>query len=149
MAGASRIPRDKHETAEALGQAAGEAKERAKDAAGQLSERAQDALGSLPDKAREVAGSARERAGETAVNMGSKMSDLASTIRERAPQEGYVGRAAGAVADQLEAGGQYLQERGVEEMLADLGAVIRNHPLPSVLVVLGVGYLLGKAMSRR
>lgn len=149
MAGASRIPPESQEKVAALGQAAGEAKDRAKDAASKLSQKAQDTMENASDKAKELAASARERAGETAINVGSKMSDLADTIRERAPHEGYVGRAAGAVADQLEAGGHYLQERGLEEILADLGAVVRNHPLPSVLVVLGVGYLLGKAMSRR
>jgi hypothetical protein len=77
------------------------------------------------------------------------MSDLAGTIRERAPHEGMVGQAASAVANQLEAGGNYLQERGIEEMFTDLGAVIRNHPLPSMLVILGIGYMLGKATSGR
>jgi ElaB/YqjD/DUF883 family membrane-anchored ribosome-binding protein len=145
MAGTSRIPHEGKEKSETLD----EAKDKAKETASNLTQKAQDTVSGATDKAKEFASSARERAGEAAVNVGGKMSDLADTIRERAPHEGYVGRAAGAVADQLEAGGHYLQERGIEEMFADLGAVIRNHPLPSVLVILGVGYLLGKAMSRR
>jgi hypothetical protein len=135
MAGESRIPND--------------IKDKAKDTAHQVSQRAQEASSGVVERAQEFASSARERAGETLANVGGKMSDLAGTIRERAPQEGMVGQAAGAVASQLEAGGHYLQERGIEEMFTDLGAVIRTHPLPSMLVVLGIGYMLGKATSGR
>jgi ElaB/YqjD/DUF883 family membrane-anchored ribosome-binding protein len=131
MAGESRIPNE------------------IKDTASNVSQRAQEAASGSVERAQDLASSARERAGETLANVGGKMSDLAGTIRDRAPQEGYVGQAAGMVASQLEAGGHYLQERGIEEMFTDLGAVIRNHPLPSLLVILGIGYMLGKATSGR
>ncbi len=135
MAGESRIPHD--------------IKDKAKDTASNVSRQAQETASGVAERASDLMGSAKERAGETMANVGGKMSDLADSIRERAPQEGYMGRAAGMVASQLEAGGHYLQERGLEEMFTDLGAVIRNHPLPSLLVILGVGFLLGKATSGR
>jgi hypothetical protein len=76
------------------------------------------------------------------------MSSLAGTIREKAPQEGTLGSAATAVADQLEAGGQYLEEHGFREMADDLTAVIRHYPVQSILIALGVGFFAGMASRR-
>jgi ElaB/YqjD/DUF883 family membrane-anchored ribosome-binding protein len=77
------------------------------------------------------------------------MTSLAGTIRERAPQESTWGTAATAVADRLQAGGDYLQEHGVGDMTDDLHALIRRYPVQSLLVGLGVGFLLGQMASRR
>ena len=76
------------------------------------------------------------------------MSSLAGTIREKAPHEGTLGSAASTVADQLQAGGQYLQEHGFREMGDDLAAVIRHYPVQSVLIALGVGFFAGMASRR-
>jgi len=48
------------------------------------------------------------------------------------------------VAQTLESSGRYLQEQGLEGIGEDLSAVIRRHPLPSVLV----GICLGFCMAR-
>ncbi|HZU37427.1 MAG TPA: hypothetical protein VFA18_15995 [Gemmataceae bacterium] len=149
MAGASRFPHEIKEKSEQLSQAAGDAKEQAKETAGNLTQKAQDTLSGVTERAKDLVSTARERADTAVSGMGGRVSDLADTIRERAPQEGVAGRAAGMLADQLEAGGHYLQEHGVQDMVEDIATVIRNRPLTSLVVLLGVGFMLGKAMSRR
>jgi ElaB/YqjD/DUF883 family membrane-anchored ribosome-binding protein len=76
------------------------------------------------------------------------MSSLAGTLRQNVPHEGMMGTAAGAVADRLESGGQYLQEHGLGDMADDLSSLIRQHPLPSMAIVFGIGFLLGGALRR-
>src|SRR6266545_2886804 len=85
-----------------------------------------------------------ERADATTSTMGEKMSDVAQTIREKAPMSGPMATA----ADTLERAGTYLQQQDLADMRADLEDIIRRHPIESLLVGLGVGYLLARSMRR-
>jgi hypothetical protein len=76
------------------------------------------------------------------------MSGLAGSLRENAPREGMLGGAAGAVADRLEASGQYLQEHGLSDMAGDITSLVRQHPMQACLVGFGLGFLFGMAWRR-
>jgi len=76
------------------------------------------------------------------------MSSLAGPLRQSAPREGMLGTAASTVAGQLEAGGRYLSQHGMGEIGDDLGNLVRQYPIPSLLAVFGFGFLLGSAMRR-
>jgi hypothetical protein len=69
-------------------------------------------------------------------------------IRDKAPSEGTVGRAATTVADKLGAAGSYLQENKVEDVTGNLTDLIRRYPMPSLLMALGIGYLLARSTRR-
>ena len=62
--------------------------------------------------------------------------------------QGAVSTAATAVADGLESARSYLQERKFEEMATDLTALIRRYPVPSLLVGVGLGYILARLTTR-
>jgi ElaB/YqjD/DUF883 family membrane-anchored ribosome-binding protein len=141
--------RDKaQEAAGAARQTAQEAGHRAQETASALGHRAQEAASNVANQAREVASKAGQKAESAVSSVGESMSQLAGTIRERAPQEGMLGTAAGAVADRLQSSGQYLQQHGLSDITEDLGAVIRRYPVQSVCVALGIGWLLGMASRR-
>jgi hypothetical protein len=59
-----------------------------------------------------------------------------------------LGSAASGVASQLEAGGHYLQEHGLNDVAEDLSGLIHRYPVQSLFVGLFVGYLLGRTLSR-
>jgi hypothetical protein len=80
--------------------------------------------------------------------MGEKIDALADAIRKRAPQEGPMGTAATAVAEKLDAAGSYLHMTDVDRMVDDVSTVIRRYPIPSLLIGLGIGYLLARATRR-
>lgn len=80
--------------------------------------------------------------------MGEKIDALAEAIRERAPQEGPIGTAATAITEKLDAAGSYLHAIDVDQMVDDVATVIRRYPLPSLLIALGIGYLLARATRR-
>lgn len=51
------------------------------------------------------------------------------------------------VAEFAERGKHYVQENSITDMTADLRSVIRHNPIQTVLLSLGVGYMLGKIFS--
>jgi uncharacterized protein YjbJ (UPF0337 family) len=80
--------------------------------------------------------------------VGEKIGSLADVIREKAPHEGAVGTAATAVAQKLDVAGSYLQEKDLDHVLSDVSSMIRRYPVPSLLIGLGIGYLLARSVRR-
>jgi hypothetical protein len=122
---------------------------------GNIRETAQEARNRLQEltsgatqKAQEFAAAAGECAHEGLSTVGEKMSSLAGTIREQAPQEGMIGSAAGAVAQGLDTSGRYLQEHQLRDMLNDLGSIVKSYPLASLGVAFTVGCLFGSLRRR-
>ena len=62
--------------------------------------------------------------------------------------QGAISTAATAVAGGVESTSAYLQERKVEEMATDLTALIRRYPVSSLLIGVGLGYLLARFTTR-
>jgi len=48
------------------------------------------------------------------------------------------------VARNLESGGRYLEQEGVGGMAEDFTNLIRQHPIPAVLVGIGLGFLIAQ-----
>jgi uncharacterized protein YjbJ (UPF0337 family) len=80
--------------------------------------------------------------------VGERIGSLAETIREKAPHEGAVGTAATAVAEKLDVAGSYLQEKDLNHVFGDVSSMIRRYPVPSLLIGLGIGYLLARSTRR-
>ena len=95
-------------------------------------------------KAQELGVTAASMAGEAATAVGETMGSLASVIRDNAPHEGTIASAATTVAGGLESASSYLQEKGYENIATDLTAVIRRYPVQSLLVGVGLGYVLAR-----
>lgn len=127
---------------------------------GGMADKARETAGDLADKAREtatdVAGKARDMASSAATTIGKKADDaasavgggmksLADTIRENAPNQGVIGKASSSVAGALEHSGRHLQEDGFASIGDELTRMIRRNPLPSLLVGIGIGFLLARA----
>jgi uncharacterized protein YjbJ (UPF0337 family) len=101
-------------------------------------------------KAREFGATAARKANEAAPVLGEKMESLASRIREKAPREGRIGTTATKVAGGLESASYYLHEKKFEHLGADLKGLVRRYPLQTLLVGLGLGFLLaGRSHSQR
>lgn len=121
---------------------ASSAMEKVQDAASNASERAQD----LVSQSRDIAGNLGQRATEAISGVGEQIHGLASNLRERVPQEGMLGSAATMVADGLDTGVDYLAEQSLDEMLEDVSGVIRRYPIQSVLIGMGVGFLVARTL---
>jgi hypothetical protein len=62
--------------------------------------------------------------------------------------EGAIGTAATAVADGLQSASSYLQEKEFAAMATDLTALMRRYPVQSLLVGVGLGYVLARLTTR-
>jgi ElaB/YqjD/DUF883 family membrane-anchored ribosome-binding protein len=128
-----------------------------KDQTGAQTEKAREEANTAVDKVKEAATHSGQAVSSAASAVGHKADDLtasagsgarslADTVRQQGPSEGMLGRASRAVADTLEQGGKYLEENKLSGMADDFGEMIRRNPLPAVLIGIGIGFLLGRAM---
>jgi hypothetical protein len=115
--------------------------EQAKNVGSTASSTAQD----LTRRATEVGSDLAERAGEAVGSLGTQMQNLAGTIREKVPQEGWMGTAAESVAGTLETGGRYLKDQDLSDIADDVTGLIRRYPVQAVLVGIGLGFLVARA----
>jgi len=147
---------------------AGQSMEKARDSASQAMDKSKEAASSVGDALGHAASAVGSTVGNAASSVGSTVSSTASavgqkaddltssagssiknlgeTLRQKGPQEGMLGSATQAVANTVEASGKYLEEAGVSGMIEDLGEVIRRNPFPAVLVGVGIGILIGRAL---
>jgi len=163
MASATFHPSTKEERkgAEALDkakEAGAEALDKAKEAGAEAFGKVKEAGAQALDKAKEAVGSVGEMAAHTASAVGHKADDLTAaagheirefgdTISKKAPHEGLTGQASQAVADTIKGTGQYIEDVKLSGMARDVEQVVKNHPLPALLVCLGIGFCLGRALK--
>lgn len=115
----------------------GDKLQKAQQSGTEAANKAKDALSS--------AGSAVGQAADAGVAaVGSGMKSLAGVVRDRGPQEGMLGQATTTVARNLESGGRYLEQEGIGGMAEDFTNLIRQHPIPAVLVGIGLGFLIAQ-----
>jgi uncharacterized protein YjbJ (UPF0337 family) len=95
-------------------------------------------------KAQELGATAANKANEAATVVGEKIGSLANVIREKAPREGSVATAATTVVDGLESASSYLREKKFEHLAKDVTALVRAYPVQSLLIGVGLGYLLAR-----
>jgi uncharacterized protein YjbJ (UPF0337 family) len=103
-----------------------------------------EAVASITAKAQEFGATAGNKANEAAAVVGEKIGSLANVIREKAPHDGAVATAATTVVDGLESASAYLREKKFNHLAKDVAALVRTYPLQSLLVGVGLGYLLAR-----
>jgi len=118
------------------------------DKAQQVASDVKDRAQQVADKAQQVGSQVADKADAATTTVGEKMTDVAQTIREKAPVSGPVADVADTAADTLQRAGTYLQQQDLADMRADLEGIIRRHPIETLLIGLGVGYLLARSTRR-
>jgi len=114
------------------------------DSSGSGMPEAAEAVASMTAKAQELGATAASKVGEAATAVGEQMGSLASAIRDNAPHDGAIATAATAVAGGLESASSYLHEKEYANLATDLTALVRRYPVQSLLVGVGLGYVLAR-----
>lgn len=135
--------------------AANDVKGKVQEMASSVTQQVQDVASKVSNKAHDWAGNVADRAHESAaaVNdgiavVGQRMNALGGTVRDAGPRSGAFGPAASAVADELQAGGHYLEAHDLKDIGKDLTDVVRRYPIQSVLAGFGIGCLIGMTLLR-
>ncbi len=113
-----------------------------------VTDRAKEAASAVGQSASNIASAAAQKADDATATVGSGMRSMAETVRHRGPRSGILGTTSSSVADALERGGEYLEEEGLSGIAEDITSLIRRNPVPSLLVGIGIGFLLARAASR-
>ena len=108
-----------------------------------VSHAASDASVVASQAARDVSKKADELAGSAGVGI----QGLGDMLSKNSPQAGPLKSATEVVAGVVKEGGEYLQEAKLTGLTEDVAHVIRRNPIPSVLVALGVGWFIGRALK--
>jgi uncharacterized protein YjbJ (UPF0337 family) len=95
-------------------------------------------------KVQDLGSSAANKANEAATVVGEKFGSMASVLRENAPQEGVVANAATAVVEGLESASSYVKEKKFDHLAKDVTALVHTYPVQSLLIGVGLGYLLAR-----
>ena len=131
--------------------------EKAKEAGSQAWDKAKEAgsqaLGTAKEAASSVGGMVHQAAdsvGKTAENLtssaGSSLKNLGETLGQNAPHEGMLGSASQTVANSLRDSGKYIEESGLSGMADDVTQLIRQNPVTAILIGLGIGFMIGRAL---
>jgi len=99
------------------------------------------------EKVKDAAGFVGEKAEQATHAVGAGMESLGSAIHGQGG-EGMLCGAREAVGTKLEGAGHYLEEQGLKGIGSDITNIIRQHPVPALLVGAGLGFLLAR-MARR
>jgi ElaB/YqjD/DUF883 family membrane-anchored ribosome-binding protein len=144
MANTSTKPNQRNEFGAEHNQGSSNITEQAKGVAENVKDKAKQAGEFIRDKAGQAGEFARDKADQAAGTAGKGMENLAGTIRDKGPREGVLGKATSTVADTLDRTGQYLENQGFSGMADDLTKLVRDHPLPAILLGIGLGFMLAR-----
>jgi len=94
-----------------------------------------------------VVNTAKEMAGK----VGDEVKGVASQVTQAASDAAnYMGKraegAVSAIGSTIQSGERYFEEKGFEGVANDLAGIIRRNPVPSVLIAVGMGFLVARAM---
>lgn len=113
-----------------------------------MKENAQRAAESAADSVREMGEEAVNRVGQAASSVGGRIRSAAETVRETTSADGAVAHAASAVADKLDRVGSYLEEQDLSAVRDDVEGIIRRYHIETVLVGVGLRYLVARRLYR-
>jgi hypothetical protein len=82
----------------------------------------------------------------TRQDVASSVAQAASEAQARATD--FAATAATTIADMVHDASSYLQETPVKDLTAGLVGLVRRYPIPSVLIGMGVGYLLARSLGK-
>jgi len=130
-------------------EAAGHAGDAASHAAQAVGQKASDLASTVAHKAQDAASTVGHKAEDATATVGHGMQTLAGKVRDNTPHEGMLGSASTAVADAIEGAGKYVEDKNLSGMMDDVTGLIRRNPVPALLLGLGIGFLIGRALSSR
>lgn len=128
--------------------AANKAGDAVKDAAGKTGDAVKDVAANVAHKASDAGAYVAHKAEDATSAVGSEMKSLAGAMRSKGPHDGMLGNANSAVASTLESYGRELEEHGLSGIAEDITNTVRRHPVPAVLIGIGLGFLLARVVSK-
>ncbi len=133
-----------------------------------ITDRARDIAGVTRDKLADVGGTVRDRVGTIKDSLADALESGADKLRNRTPDVGGGALLAGntpqsqvagtidrredqvsaTVAGSMEATANWLRDADLDSIKASIERQVKEHPGRTLLIAVGLGYLLGKALRK-
>jgi hypothetical protein len=129
-----------------------------------LADRARDLAGNAQEKLADVGSTVRDRAGTMKDSLADALESGADKLRQRSSGDGQLAGAGGAsvavadddrmaqvtdrVAGGMQATADWLRDADLDGLKSGVERQVKEHPGRSLLIAVGVGYLLGKAFRK-
>jgi len=105
------------------------------------------AAASLKDKTQELGRAAKEKIDEQRVSAASTLRNVASGLHENAGKLPNGPQLAHSAATRIDEAAGYLESRDTNQLMADVGEVVKRNPIPSLLIAAVAGFFVGRALS--
>jgi ElaB/YqjD/DUF883 family membrane-anchored ribosome-binding protein len=130
---------------------------------GEIADRAKNALGGAREKAENALGGARDKAGNLKNSLADKLEAGAERLQQRGQGNQFASAGDGSasleadnrlaqvtssVATGMQSTADWLREADLDSLKEGVEQQVKEHPGRTLLIALGVGYLLGKAFRR-
>jgi ElaB/YqjD/DUF883 family membrane-anchored ribosome-binding protein len=129
-----------------------------------LADRASSAMSSAKDRLADVGSTVRDRASSAKDSLADALESGAEKLRQRAGGDGMSGAGANGgsiavtddrmaqvstkVAGGMEATADWLRDADLDSLKAGVERQVKEHPGRTLLIAVGLGYLLGKALRK-
>jgi hypothetical protein len=128
-------------------EAGNEALSAAKEAGAEALGKAKEAVASVGEMATQAASAVGHKADDMTAAAGHELKEFGANVAKKSPHDGLTGAASQAVAEGIQGTSRYIEGAKLSGMAHDVEQVIKNHPIPALLVCFGIGYCLGRAMK--
>jgi hypothetical protein len=127
-----------------------------------VTDRARDIAGSAEEKLADVGSTVRERAGNAKDSLAGALEAGADKLRQRSGDgqlagagganvsmgDGRMAKVTTSVAGRMDATAHWLRDADLDGLRTGLETQVKEHPGRTLLLAVGVGYLLGKALRK-
>ena len=114
-------------------------------------DRAAGLASKVKDKASQVASTVSDTVGRQRDNVAGGLDRVASTLHEKAgslPGGQKAANAANSLADGMESTASYLRDHDLKDVGDSMAGIYRKYPVKSLLSVVLVGFLVGRAIRK-
>lgn len=102
----------------------------------------------LKDKTNDLGRQAIDKIDEKRVAAAGAMRDAASTMHESADKIPDIPAMTHQAARRMESTADYLDNHDTRQFISDIGAVVKNSPVPSLMIAALAGFIIGRTLRR-
>ncbi|MEO8663151.1 MAG: hypothetical protein ABI693_32135 [Bryobacteraceae bacterium] len=114
----------------------------------QLTDRAVDLASSVREKTQEFGQAASNRIEDNRIAAASALRSAANTLHDKASKLPDGPQMAHSAAEKMEEASGYLKKNNTKRIVMDAGAILRRNPVPSLVAVGVVAFLIGRSFRR-
>lgn len=125
-----------------------QARDKAREAVASVGEMAGHAVSAAGGLASQAACDVTQKADQLTARAGSEIHEIGDSLGRSLPHTGMLGSASQSLAVVVRRSGEYLEDQKLSGMAEDIVSLIRRNPIPSVLISIGIGWMVARQSQK-